>query len=183
MARLLGSLGLPDPVRLAKGEYSGLSPKQIDFLLRGYFGWLATASTTALDTVARPALDRGERPAMRLRDAFLAGNFVETLPTGSSRYVSAMYEQSREVGQAWVSYQAALKAGDTQKVAKIRESDGALLRSRAAVENARKQIAELGQQAKRIEGSRLLTAEAKRARLDEIEARKHAIAQRVAVTN
>jgi hypothetical protein len=53
VARLLGSWGLPDPVRLAKGEYSGLSPKQVDFLLRGYFGWLATVSTTATDTIAR----------------------------------------------------------------------------------------------------------------------------------
>ncbi|WP_289241789.1 LPD38 domain-containing protein [Delftia sp.] len=62
VARLLGSWGLPDPVRLAKGEYSGLSPKQVDFLLRGYFGWLATVSTSATDAIARPMLDLGRAP-------------------------------------------------------------------------------------------------------------------------
>jgi len=103
VARLLGSWGLPDPVRLAKGEYSGLSPKQVDFLLRGYFGWLATVSTSATDAIARPMLDRGERPAMRLRDTFVAGNFIEELPTGSSRYVTTMYEQAKDVEQAWAS--------------------------------------------------------------------------------
>ncbi|WP_423459977.1 LPD38 domain-containing protein [Ottowia sp. VDI28] len=183
VARLLGSWGLPDPVRLAKGEYSGLSPKQVDFLLRGYFGWLATVSTTASDAMLRPALGRGERPEMRLRDAFLAGNFVETLPTGSSRYVTTMYEQAREVEQAWASYQAALKSGDLEKAQAIQQEEAPKLRNRLAVANAKRQISELGQQAKRIESSKLLSSEEKRVRLDAIEQRKHEAARRVAVTN
>lgn len=183
IARLLGSWGLPDPVRLAKGEYSALSPKQVDFLLRGYFGWLATVATTATDAVTRPLLDRGERPAMRLRDVFLAGNFVEQLPTGSSRYVSTMYEQARDIEQAWNSYQAAIKSGDTELAQRIQEEDGPKLRNRLAVNNAKRMIAELGQQAKRIEGDRLMDAGAKRRRLDEIEARKHDIAKRIAATS
>lgn len=59
VARLLGSWGLPDPVKLAKGDYSALSPKQIDFLMRGYTGWLSTVFTTATDTVLRPMMGRG----------------------------------------------------------------------------------------------------------------------------
>jgi hypothetical protein len=180
VARMLGSWGLPDPVRLAKGEYSGLSPKQIDFLLRGYFGWLATVSTTASDTLVRPMLDRGERPAMRLRDTFLAGNFVESLPTGSSRYVSTMYEQAKDVEQAWASYQAAQKSGDIELARSIQEEEGSKLRNRFAVANAKQQIAELGQQAKKVEGNRLMPADAKRERLDELETRKHQVAQRLA---
>lgn len=182
-ARLLGSWGLPDPVRLAKGEYAGLSPKQIDFLLRGYFGWLATVATTVTDAAARPAMDRGERPAMRLRDTFLAGNFVESLPTGSSRYVTTMYEQARDVEQAWASYQAALKSGDVEKARDIQQDEAPKLRNRMAVESAKRLIAELGQQAKRIESNRLMPAEEKRRRLDEIEARKHEAARRVAPTS
>lgn len=183
VARLLGSWGLPDPVRLAKGEYSGLSPKQIDFLLRGYFGWIATVATTVTDAAARPMLDRGERPAMRLRDTFLAGNFLETLPTGSSRYVSAMYEQARDVEQAWASYQAAVKSGDMDKAREIQQDEAPKLRNRVAVEHAKRQIAELGQQAKRIESNRLMPADEKRRRLDELEARKHEAARRVAPTS
>ena len=183
VARLLGSWGLPDPLRLAKGEYSSLSPKQIDFLLRGYFGWLATVATTVTDAAARPAMDRGERPGMRLRDTFLAGNFVESLPTGSSRYVTTMYEQAKEVEQAWASYQTAVKSGDMEKAREIQQDEAPKLRNRMAVENAKRQIAELGQQAKRIESNRLMPAEEKRRRLDEIEARKHEAARRVAPTS
>lgn len=180
VARLLGSWGLPDPVRLAKGEYSGLSPKQVDFLLRGYFGWLATVSTSATDAIARPMLDRGERPAMRLRDTFVAGNFVEELPTGSSRYVTTMYEQAKDVEQAWASYQAAIKSGDVELARSIQEEEGPKLRSRMAINAAKQQMAELGQRAKKIDGDRLLSAEAKRERLNEIEQRRNAIAERVA---
>lgn len=180
VARLLGSWGLPDPVRLAKGEYSGLSPKQVDFLLRGYFGWLATVSTSATDAIARPTLDRGERPAMRLRDTFVAGNFVEELPTGSSRYVTTMYEQAKGVEQAWASYQAAIKSGDVELARSIQEEEGPKLRNRMAINAAKQQMAELGQRAKKIDGDRLLSAEAKRDRLNEIEQRRNAIAERVA---
>ncbi|WP_447915868.1 LPD38 domain-containing protein [Delftia acidovorans] len=179
VARLLGSWGLPDPVRLAKGEYSGLSPKQVDFLLRGYFGWLATVSTTATDTIARPMLDRGERPSMRLRDTFLAGNFIEELPTGSSRYVTTMYEQAKGVEQAWASHQAAIKSGDIELARSIQEEEGPKLRNRMAINAAKQQMAELGQRAKKIERDRLMTGEIKRERLTQIEQQCNAIAQRV----
>lgn len=180
IARMLGSWGLPDPVRLAKGEYAGLSPKQVDFLLRGYFGWLATVTTTATDTAVRLLLDRGERPSMRLRDAFLAGNFVEALPTGSSRYVTAMYEQARDIEQSWASYQEAIKTGDKERAQKIQQEDGPKLQSRLAVVHAKAQMSELSRQAKKVESSKELSAEQKREQLDVIAGRKDEIAKRVA---
>jgi len=183
VARLLGSWGLPDPVKLAKGEYNGLSPKQIDFLMRGYTGWLSTVFTTATDTVLRPLMGRGERPEMQLRDMFLAGNFVETLPTNSSRYVSTMYDQARDISQAWASYQAAVKSGDHELAAKIRTDEAPKLQKRMAVEAAKQQIASLSQQAKKVEGDRIMSADAKRRRLDEIAEQKNRIAQRLMPTS
>ncbi|MEG0922639.1 MAG: LPD38 domain-containing protein [Comamonas sp.] len=180
VGRLLGSWGLPDPVKLAKGEYSALSPKQIDFLMRGYTGWLSTVFTTATDTVLRPMMGRGERPEMQMRDVFLAGNFVEALPTNSSRYVTTMYDQARDISQAWASYQAAVKSGDHELAAKIRSEEAPKLQKRMAVESAKKHIAELSQQAKKVEGDRLMSSEGKRRRLDEIAEQKNQIAQRLA---
>ena len=179
VARLLGGWGLPDPAQLLKGDYVGLSPKQVDHLLRGYFSWVATAGTTVSDYVVRPALDRGERPAMRLRDVFLAGNFAEGLPTGSSRYVTQMYEQSRQAEQAYASYREAIKMGDTEKARSIQATEGSKLKNRVAYVNATKQLSELNQQSKRIEANRLMTSDVKRERLSEIEQRRGAIAKRV----
>lgn len=179
VARFLGQVGLPDPAQLMKGEYAGLSPKQIDHLLRAYFSWAATAVTTVSDYPLRWATDRGERPDMRLKDAFLVGSFVESLPTGSSRYVSALYEQSRQVEQAFASYRDAIASGDQAKAAELLQSDGDKIRSRASVATATKLLAQLNQQAKRIEADATLSGEEKRQRLTQLEQRRHAIAQRV----
>lgn len=179
VARFLGQMGLPDPARLMKGEYAGLSPKQVDHLLRAYFSWAATAVATVSDYPLRWAADRGERPDMRLKDAFLVGSFVESLPTGSSRYVSALYEQSRQVEQAFASYRDAIASGDQAKAAELLQSDGDKIRSRASVATATKLLAQLNQQAKRIEADATLSGEEKRQRLTQLEQRRHAIAQRV----
>ena len=112
VARFLGSLGLPDPAQLAMGRWESLSPVQVDYLAKAYFSWLGTMTTTALDYGIRPMMNRGERPAMTLKDVFLAGNFVESLPAPGSRYVTQMYDQAKEIEQAYASYHHQLKIGD-----------------------------------------------------------------------
>ncbi|MBS7348950.1 MAG: hypothetical protein KIG95_02065 [Comamonas sp.] len=180
VARLLGQMGLPDPAQLIKGEYVGLSPKQIDHLLRGYFSWMATAATTASDTLLRnTVVDRGEAPDLRLKDMLLVGNFAESLPAGGSRYVTALYEQSRAIEQAYASYQDALKSGERDKAAEIMESDGDKIRSRGSVAAATKLLSQLNAQAKRVQEDPVMSGEEKRARLTQLEQRRHEIAQRV----
>jgi len=180
VARFLGQVGLPDPARLMKGEYAGLSPKQIDHLLRGYFSWMATASTVASDMLLRnTVVDRGESPAMRLKDVFLVGNFAEGLPTGSSRYVSAMYEQAKSVEQAYAAYRDALASGDHAKASEIMDGSGDLIRSRGAVNTATKLLAQLNSQAKRVQADPDMSSDEKRERLTRIEQRRHEIAKRV----
>lgn len=177
VARMLGQLGLPDPAQLAKGQYSPLSPKQMDFLLRGYFGWFGTVAQTVPDYGLRPMLDRGERPAMRLKDVFLAGNFVESLPTGSSRYVSTLYEQAKEIEQAYASYHAALTMGDQEQAASIMESEGPKIRRFHQVERVKRGESFINAQIRRVEASRELSAVQKRDRITELEARRERIAR------
>ena len=180
VARLLGQMGLPDPAQLVKGEYVGLSPKQIDHLLRGYFSWMATAATTASDALLRhTVVDRGEAPDLRLKDMLLVGNFAENLPAGGSRYVTALYEQSRAIEQAYASYQDAMKSGERDKAAEIMESEGDKIRSRGSVAAATKLLSQLNAQAKRVQEDREMSGEEKRARLTQLEQRRHEIAKRV----
>jgi hypothetical protein len=72
-------------------------------------------------------MDRGQRPDMKLRDVFLAGNFVETLPANSSRYVTQMYEQAKEIEQAYGSYRDALKRGEESPDRKAGAEENELL--------------------------------------------------------
>lgn len=179
IARLLGQWGLPDPARLIKGEYEKLSPKQIEHLVRGYFSWVGTAGFTMSDLAIRPLMDRGQRPDMRLKDVFLAGNFVETLPAGSSRYVSKLYEQAKEAEQAYASYQAAVKQNDPEKIKSILATEIEKLKARQRLHAATTEISKINTHAKRIEESKTLSGEEKRKLLDSLEQRRHQIAQMV----
>lgn len=169
VARMLGSWGLPDPARLLKGEWADLSPKQVDYLLRGYFSWAGTTAVAAADAIARPALDRGERPDMRLKDIFVVGNFSESLPSGSSRYVTQMYEQAKQVEQAYASYRDALKRGDLEKAQEIMRDEAPKLQHSAAFNNASERLAAINQRSKAITADPSMSGEEKRQRLDTIE--------------
>ncbi|SFE18967.1 LPD5 domain-containing protein [Paracidovorax konjaci] len=179
VARMLGSWGLPDPARLLKGEWADLSPKQVDYLLRGYFSWAGTTAVAAADAIARPALDRGERPDMRLKDVFVVGNFAESLPSGSSRYVTQMYEQAKQVEQAYASYRDALKRGDLEKAQEIMRDEAPKLQHRAAFNNASERLAALNQRSKAITADPSMSGEEKRQRLDTIERLRAEIGHRM----
>jgi hypothetical protein len=178
-ARFLGQLGLPDPLQLMQGRYEGLSPAQTDYLIRGYFGWLGTMATSALDFGVRATTDAPAKPAMRLNDTFLAGNFVESLPSNQSRYVTELYEQAKEVEAAYGSWRQALKMGDRDQAAEILDDEREKIKKYAAVERVKRAEAALAARAKLVESSRTLTAEQKREQLDAIDRRKDELARRI----
>ena len=178
VARFLGQLGLPNPAQLLMGRVEGLSPVQIDHLIRGYFSWVGTSATNVLDRGIRPMMDRGEQPDMRLRDMFLAGNFVESLPSGSSRYVTQFYEQAKEIEQMYASYRQALKEGDAEKAQEIRDENPEGFAARRRIEAAKRAESLISGQMRTIERDRTMTGEEKRARLDQLEKRRDEIARR-----
>lgn len=177
VARFLGQIGLPNPAQLLMGRVEGLSPVQIDHLIRGYFSWVGTSATTMLDYGIRPMMDRGDRPDMRLKDAFLVGNFVESLPSGSSRYVTQFYEQAKEIEQMYASYQQAIKEGNTEKAQEIRADNAEGFAARRRIEAAKRAQSLISGQMRTIERSREMSGEEKRARLDQLEKQRDRLAR------
>lgn len=178
IAVALGKLGLPNPAQLANARYEALSPVQIDHLVRGYFGWLGTVITSGLDYGLRPMTDRGPRPEMRLKDVFLAGSFVETLPPNTSRYVTEMYDQAQQAEQWWASYRDALKYGDRERAAEIMAERREELVKARRLSGSTEAASQLGQQIRRIEASTSLSPETKRKMIDALEQRRHELARR-----
>ncbi|MFA6064061.1 MAG: LPD38 domain-containing protein [Gallionella sp.] len=178
IARALSELGLPNPTQLAMGHYEQMSPVQIDHLVRGYFSWVGTAATTALDYGIFRPMETVERPAMQLQDVFLAGNFVKDLPAGSSRYVTQMYDQAKEIEQAYASYRAALRTGDTERAAELMESEGEKIRQHPMITRIKRLESNLSARARMVERSNL-SAEEKRAKLTQIQAQRDLLARKI----
>lgn len=181
LARLLGQLGLPDPTQLAMGRWESLSPVQLDHLVHAYFGWLGTSITTALDFGIRPLVTDGEKPAMKLKNVFLVGSFVESLPASGSRYVTQLYEQAKEVEQAYGSFREALKRGDYDRAREIQEEDGDKLRQYKRIERVKRTESEIAIRIKQIERSPTLSGDEKRELIDRLKERKHLLARSVAM--
>lgn len=179
VAKWLGMLGLPDPAQLAKGQYTALSPKQIDFLIRGYFGSLGATTAVALDWGLRPLTGAGERPDPQLRDIFLAGAFTETLPSNSSRYLTQLYNNATAIEQAYASYQAAVKSGDLEKAREILGDEKAKIQLYPTVEALKRAESDLNRQIKQVEASKTLSGETKRRLIDMLSGKKNALAERM----
>ena len=178
-AKWLGMLGLPDPAQLAKGQYTALSPKQLDFLIRGYFGSVGATATVALDWGLRPLTGAGERPDMKLRDVFLLGAFTETLPANSSRYLTQLYNNATAVEQAYASYQAAVKSGDLDKAREILGDEKAKIQLYPTVTALKRAEGELNARIKQVEASRTLSGETKRRLIDMLNGKKNELAERM----
>lgn len=181
VARVLGSLGLPQPAELLRGRYAPLSPVQIEHLVYGYTGWLGSTIMAGVDWGLRPLITDSARPAMRLKDVFLAGNFVETLPTGSSRYLTAFYDTASEVEQAYASYRNAIKLGRPDRAAEIMATEGERLRQYRLTQSVKRSLSALSAQAKRVEASTTMSPVEKRRALDAIEQRRHELTRNVAL--
>jgi hypothetical protein len=177
LARFLGGLGLPDPTQLIMGRVDTISPKQFDFLARAYFSWLGTMTTTVLDYGIRPAINRGDRPDRQLRDVFLVGNFVESLPSNSSRYVQQMYDQAREIEQAYASYRSRLKLGDIEGAREILADERETILRRPAATNLVRAESLINVQIRRTEANAELNGAEKRERLDALYARRNQLAE------
>ena len=177
-AKLLGRLGLPNPSRLAAGEWETLSPVQIEHLVRGYFSWIGMQVLAGLDFGLRPLLDRGEKPAMALRDVFLVGNFVESLPARGSRYVTEFYDQAKEVEEAYQSFRNARKYRRPERAQEIAE-DGTY-RQIKTVTRGREALRRINERIKLTTANAKLSAQAKREELDRLQVKKNEVAKRLA---
>lgn len=179
VAKWLGQLGLPEPGRLMSGQYQALSPVQIDALIRGYFSWLGVSATRIVDEGVRLVADRPVRPEMQLRDVFFAGNFAEGLPANSSRYVTALYDQSKAIESAYASYRFALRQGDQARATELLAEDGDKIRLNPLVTRAKQTLAKLNENMRAIERSTTLSAAEKRTQIDRIKAMQNQIAMRI----
>lgn len=179
LAKWLGQLGLPEPGRLMSGQYQALSPVQIDALIRGYFSWLGVSATRVVDMGVRAVADRPARPEMQLRDVFFAGNFLEGLPANSSRYVTALYDQSKAIESAYASYRFALRQGDQVRVAELLAEDGDKIRLNPLVTRAKQTMSKLNENIRAIERNMTMSPVEKRAQIDRIKAMQNQIAMRI----
>jgi hypothetical protein len=154
-----------------------LSPVQIDHMLRGYFGWLGSFVVGAADVIARPASGQAKHPTPDYWKA-ATGGMIADKDSGSSRYVSQMYEQAKEIEQAYGTWRALQKQGKTAEAKEFFRDNKEDLIKYKKIEAVKRTESQLNERIRIIERSNL-APDVKRERIDKLREQKDRVARRV----
>jgi len=97
----------------------GLSPVQVDYAIKAYFGWLGGTIAESSHYAVMPFKD-GAYPDTKWVDKVSVG-FIKSLPSNQSKYATAFYENNKEISQAYADMRHYAEIGDSAKVLKILE--------------------------------------------------------------
>jgi len=163
---------------VALGRAAGVSPKRIEHLARGYFGWLGTQALNASDWALRDAMDLPSNPRRDLTDinnVFVIGDFLKNARLNSDKYVTRFYAAQEQIDAIYAAHSLARKTGDEARESELAESRE--LRMRPTYQAANKRISRINQRIKAIANDREMSAREKRIALDELYAERAEIAR------
>jgi hypothetical protein len=175
-ARLIGDIGLPNPLALISGHVERMSPVQVDSVLQGYFGSLGVGVLAATDMMTRPFMGEGERPSVAWAKILSAGTYDNQTPT-QSRYLNKMYDSVQQIDEAYTSYHNALKTGDHAKAQQEMADNGNLIRAYTGAGATTRALSQITAQERRIQASTMLSSDAKTDALAKLAQRKNALAK------
>jgi hypothetical protein len=149
------------------GEKGSLSPVQVDYAIKAYFGWLGGTATQASVYAVQPFKD-GAYPDVKLIDKVSQG-FIKSLPTEQSRYVTAFYENNKEISQAYADMRHYAELGDTEKVQKILEEKGDKIALSKMYDKTAKEMAKVRAQIRVITNDPTMDSTTKREMIDRMK--------------
>jgi len=145
----------------------GLSPVQIDYAIKAYFGWLG-GSIASMSTYAVAPFKDGEYPDIKAVDVVSQG-FIKSLPANQSRYVTSFYENNQQVNQAFADMRHYAELGESEKVQKIMEEKGDLIALQKLYDKTSKNIANVRKQIRVITDDKGMDGATKREEIDRLK--------------
>ena len=163
---------------LSTATMGAMSPVQYDHLIQGYFGWLGSFAVGAADMALRPLTGQPERATS---DYFKAatGNLVSDVNSGTSRYVTQMYDQAKEMEQAYNTYKQLLKEGKNQEAKEFFAANKADIIGAPTATRVKAAEAKYNELIRMIERSKL-EPDVKRERIQVLQNQKDKVARNVA---
>jgi hypothetical protein len=158
-------------------QAQGISPIQIDYAIKAYFGWLgATASATA-DLAVEP-FQEGTKVRPPIIDIAAMG-FIKTEPQTQSKYMTQFYQNNANLQSALADMRHYAELGDSEKVQKIYEERGDDIALAKVYDKTSKQFSLLRKQSRLIENNPNIPAEEKRAEMNRLRILMSTMAEQV----
>lgn len=162
----------------SQATMGALSPVQIDHLVRGYFGWLGGFVNGGADMAWRSMSNEPTKPALDYWK-FATQGILKEQGTGSSRYVTMVYDQAKELEEAHATYRQLKKDGKLEEAQEYAEDNADKLSRYRQVETVKKQESKLNERIRIIERSNI-QADEKKDLIAAIQKQKEDVAKRIA---
>lgn len=171
----------------AVGEMTGVSPKKMEHLVRGYFGTMGMWVMGISDMVTRNvSSEYGDSPAWRQDDIAVVGSFFRgSAPAKSTQFMTEFYDVLQKAEQLNSTVRQYRQEGRNEEADDIMSDPDslALLKRRKHLNNVQKQIRQLKAQIELVQRDRLLNEDEKRERIDRMmAARNKLVSQAVKIT-
>ena len=161
------AIGLANVLSFGLPEKAELSPVQVEYAIKGYFGWLGgTVASTSMYAVA--PFKEGEYPDTKWMDKASLG-FVKTLPSNMSQYTTAFYENNKQIQQAFADMRHYSEIGEMDKVQEIMEEKGDKIALQKMYTQTSKQMANIRKQISIVTNDKSMDGETKREQIDQMK--------------
>gem|GEM_PF-1306466 len=160
----------------SSGE-SGLSPKQIDHLVKGYAGTLG-GYVLSLSSLVAGGFSDVSRPAMTAGDVPLIGAIYKGDRVSPNRYREDFYDLLRQAQALQLTINAYRKEGRRDEAQKLATDNKDLLARRKALSLANRQLGNVRERIKALYRDPKLSAAEKRQELNRLQRMQNELAQR-----
>jgi len=162
LAILLGGIA-----NVALPEKTEMSPVQVDYAIKAYFGWLG-GSASWLSHYATMPFNEGTKPDNKWTDTLSMG-FIKDLPANQSRYVTSFYDHAKEMGQAYADMRHYAELGDSEKVQQILEEQGDKIALAKFYDKTAKEMAKVRSAIRAITNDKTIPGDQKREEIDRLK--------------
>lgn len=149
------------------GPGEGLSPVQVDYAIKAYFGWLGGTIAETSHYAVMP-FKQGAYPDTKWVDKVSVG-FIKSLPANQSKYATAFYENNKEISQAYADMRHYAEIGDSDKVLKILEEKKDKIALSKFYDKTAKSMAKVRLQIRVVMNDTTMSGADKRAEIDRLK--------------
>jgi hypothetical protein len=148
-------------------EATEVSPVQADYAIKGYLGWLGGTASWASHYAVQP-FSKSAYPDNNWTETLSMG-FIKSLPTTQSKYVTAFYENNKQISQAYADMRHFAQLGEADKVQEILKEKGDKIAMAKFYDNASKDMSEIRKSIIAIRNDQNMPGDQKKEEIDRLK--------------
>jgi hypothetical protein len=161
------AIGLSKVSNVFLPESMEVSPVQTDYTIKAYLGWLGGTISATSHYAVQP-FSKSAYPDANWTETMSMG-FIKSLPATQSKYVTAFYENNKEISQAYADMRHFAQLGQADKVQEILKEKGDKIAMAKFYDNASKDMSKMRQAIQAIRNDKEMSGAQKKEEIDRMK--------------